>query len=141
MTYKSTANVIFFVQCDSTCTTCVDLPNNCATCPDTTNYTLANGICKFNSCHANCKTCSAAGETKCLTCATGKNFLKASGQCLATCPVGTFAATQTCTPCNSMCGACTTSTTCTRCIDSTLNVGSNGCEKITNCAKHDGSKS
>lgn len=84
-------------------------------CPDGT-YGDSNFLCQ--TCPTTCKTC--VNSTTCLTCdttASSKTPLLYNGQCVASCPDGTYSSNGQCLACNlTLCKTCqNTSTTCTSC--------------------------
>ncbi|KAJ7651463.1 insulin-like growth factor binding protein [Mycena polygramma] len=132
--------------CSASCTTCSGgTSNDCTLCP-TSHYLTNNGSCvsasstgvcegsnliadnnkgKCDTCGAKCTSCeiasfnvaSTVNQLKCTGCIKGT--VLSGGQCIDTCPTGTFLSPKdnvTCTACDSSCSTCSGSaTTCLTC--------------------------
>lgn len=116
-------------QCYTSCNTCIaGNIDNCLTC--FIGYTLTNGVCVQNcsidsfysitnsSCQlctslfANCVSCT---NNSCISCAT--NYTVLNGNCSLSCPIGTFLSMSTCLSCPAYCLSCTSSSSCSQCLD------------------------
>lgn len=90
-------------------TTCVDKCNQ--------DQVEINNICY--PCHSSCGSCKVTNRNDCLSCGKpGFEFLS-NGQCIPTCPDGTYGDTtlNRCMSCNSPCSKCSkSSTNCTGCL-------------------------
>ncbi|KAJ7494424.1 insulin-like growth factor binding protein [Mycena galericulata] len=143
------------VACSASCDTCSGpTSNDCTLCP-TSHYLTNNGTCvsasstgvcdgsnliadnnkgECDTCGAKCTTCEIAGfnvastvdQLKCTGCLKGS--VLSAGQCIDSCPTGTFLSPTdnvTCTACDPSCSTCSgSSTTCLTCPSNQL--ASNG---------------
>ncbi|KAJ7778743.1 insulin-like growth factor binding protein [Mycena maculata] len=139
------------VACSASCETCSGATSNdCTGCP-TLHYLTGNGTCvsasstgvcegsnliadnnkgECDACGAKCTTCeiaqfnvaSTVDQLKCTGCLTGS--VLSAGQCIDSCPTGTFLSPTdnvTCTACDSSCSTCSGSaTTCLTCPSNQL---------------------
>ncbi|KAJ7351213.1 hypothetical protein DFH08DRAFT_740815, partial [Mycena albidolilacea] len=137
--------------CSATCNTCSGpTSNDCTFCPQT-HYLTNNGSCvsasstgvcdgsnliadnnkgKCDTCGAKCTTCEIASfsvasmvnQLKCTGCLKGT--VLSGGQCIDSCPTGTFLSPKdnvTCTACDASCSTCSGSpTTCLTCPSNQL---------------------
>ncbi|KAF8204328.1 insulin-like growth factor binding protein [Mycena galopus ATCC 62051] len=137
--------------CSASCATCSGpTSNDCTLCPQT-HYLTNNGSCvsasstgvcegsnliadnnkgKCDTCGAKCTTCeiasfnvaSTVNELKCTGCLKGS--VLSGGECIDSCPTGTFlspADNVTCTACDPSCSTCSgSSTTCLTCPSNQL---------------------
>ena len=119
--------------CDSTCGKCVDTPTKCTACHSGGVYEAGSNTCGYTcppgqfvvsgttcaTCDATCATCSGTGTSACTSCAaSGSTPVLHQGQCIATCPDGTYAdSSLLCESCDSSCTTCTggTASDCVTC--------------------------
>lgn len=118
------------MPCSGDCATCIDYATNCTSCKtlnldgyscvsDCPVTTVAiNRTCV--ACQVPCLTCTNI-QTNCTSCVpnlTPPVFLS-NFYCTSTCPDYTYrnSTTTTCTPCQSPCLLCSTSSTCLSCIN------------------------
>ncbi|VDB84516.1 unnamed protein product [Peniophora sp. CBMAI 1063] len=146
--------------CSTSCTTCNGpTSNDCIVCANgqyklngTCVTTDSNGVCsgssmvannnkhECDSCPSKCTSCAISGfnvastidQAKCTGCLPG--FVLNNGQCVESCPSGTFLSPKdnlTCTACSSTCGTCAGSADfCLTCANNAL--ASNG-QCVTSC--------
>lgn len=89
----------------------------------------------YDSGTAQCQLCSTKYDGSCLTCDSSQCFrcqsgklLSSDGQsCSSTCPTSTYLYNSQCLNCPQHCLTCTSSTTCTQCINSTYIFYNNLC--------------
>lgn len=115
--------------------TCVDCPIHCNVCNSTGCTTCDQGyffdsnnncdVCKSpsqvinNKCvpcvSPNCIQCQDGNNNACVVCP--ENLVLVDGQCLSTCPPGTYKDGQSCKDCEKDCLICTNGNSCDKCID------------------------
>lgn len=139
-TVPTTTNPAQCVPCSSNCERCTGNPNVCTSCPSgqvlnnrvCTTFCSPGSVASGGSCLPcnGCETCFGTPQI-CTSCSAGFLVVFQTGQCVRTCPTGTFSqgrycyATcpygtysngQTCAYCNSNCLTCSnTATNCTSC--------------------------
>jgi hypothetical protein len=121
-------------NCNPSCFTCVDSSNVCLTC-NTVGYSrlYASGPCVSSCgdknvtkngqclCEGTCATCAITTTncTGCSSASTSSNYYFNStaklGECLQTCPDGTYSLNSQCVVCSTGCTQCTNSLLCLRC--------------------------
>ena len=96
---------------NETCTSCrkgyyLQMDGSCVTQCQPGQFPDADGAC--HECHLSCQDCYGPGSNQCSSCHTGKRLYLASGQCLVTCPEGTYreGLSHFCKPCHASCTAC-----------------------------------
>jgi len=99
--------------CDPLCASCTEIASQCTSCRSLYGRPLLNlldnscvAVCPSGVtvlvgttcalCHQSCRTCSGTGANTCVACPeTGTKYKTSDGQCVSTCPAGTYAFNRT----------------------------------------------